>query len=66
MKKRSLKTKTIRKLLTLLGFGSTAFIFAACYGTVPNKYREPVYTDSVQAVIEGEEVADSVDSLRIP
>ena len=66
MKCKFFKKLFLTKMLTLMGFGSAAFVFAACYGTVPNKYQEPDYIDSVQAVIEGEEVADSLDSLRLP
>ena len=49
------KKRTITKLLSLLGFGATAFVFAACYGTVPNRYMEESYSDSIRAVFEGED-----------
>ena len=49
------KKRAITKLLTLLGFGTTAFVFAACYGTVPNRYMEKSYSDSIRAVFEGED-----------
>ena len=60
----NIKKQTITKLLTLLGFSSTAFVFAACYGALPNKYSEPEFADSIQYVFEGEDtltVNDSVD-----
>ena len=49
------KKRVITKLLTFLGFGATAFVFAACYGTVPNRYLEEPYSDSIRAVFEGED-----------
>lgn len=49
------KSRTIKKVLTLLGFTSTAFIFAACYGPLPDKYREDVYADSIQNAFEEED-----------
>lgn len=35
-----IKTKIITKMLTLLGFSSVAFVFTACYGTVPYDFDE--------------------------
>ena len=55
MKINLFKKRVITKLLTLLGFGATAFVFAACYGTVPNRYMEESYSDSIRAVFEGED-----------
>ena len=55
MKTSIFKKRVITKLLTLLGFGATAFVFAACYGTVPNRYMEESYSDSIRAVFEGED-----------
>ena len=55
MKTNIFKKRTITKLLSLLGFGATAFVFAACYGTVPNRYLEEPYSDSIRAVFEGED-----------
>ena len=49
------KRQTINKLLTLLGFGATAFVFAACYGTMPKKYMEETYNDSIRTVFEGDD-----------
>ena len=55
MKTNIFKKRAINKLLSLLGFGATAFVFAACYGTVPNKYMEQTYSDSILTVFEGED-----------
>jgi len=55
MKTTIFKKRAITKLLTLLGFGATAFVFAACYGTVPKKYMEQAYSDSIRTVFEGED-----------
>ena len=55
MKTGIIKKRAITKLLTLLGFGATAFVFAACYGTVPKRYMEESYSDSIRAVFEGED-----------
>ena len=49
------KKRAINRLLTLLGFGATAFVFAACYGAVPKRYMEESYSDSIRAVFEGED-----------
>lgn len=46
------KKRTIKKMLALLGFGSSAFVFAACYGPLPEKYREREYADSIRTVFE--------------
>ena len=57
-----IKKRTVTKLLTLLGFGATAFVFAACYGAVPNRYMEEPYSDSIRAVFEGEDTLTVNDS----
>ena len=49
------KKRAITKMLTLLGFSATAFVFAACYGAVPKRYMEESYSDSIRAVFEGED-----------
>ena len=51
--KLNFKKRAITKLLTLLGFSSSAFVFAACYGTIPREYQEEEYTDSIRAIFEG-------------
>lgn len=54
MKINIIKKRAITKMLTLLGFGATAFVFAACYGAVPKRYMEESYSDSIRAVFEGD------------
>ena len=49
------KKRAITKMLTLLGFSATAFVFAACYGAVPKRYMEESYSDSIRTVFEGED-----------
>ena len=56
------KKRTITKLLSLLGFGATAFVFAACYGSVPRRYLEEPYSDSIRTVFEGEDTLTVIDS----
>jgi len=55
MKIKIFKKRAITRLLTVLGFSSTAFVFMACYGTVPKKYMEQTYSDSIRTVFEGED-----------
>ena len=58
MGKGIIKKKAINKLLSILGFSSTAFVFAACYAPLPPEdYQEKEYADSVLTAIE------SLDSL---
>ena len=63
MKKRFLNSRDVRQLLSILGFGSAAFVFSACYGPVPREYQNGAYADSVstslQATLEG---ADSLST----
>ena len=49
------KKRAITKILSMLGFSSAAFIFAACYGAVPKRYMEETYSDSIRAVFDGED-----------
>ena len=58
MKLKTIKKRAIAKLLTMLGFSSAAFVFAACYGTMPKNYQNQEDTDSVMAVFDTE--ADSL------
>lgn len=70
MKIKLFKKRAIKKVLTLLGFSSTAFLFAACYGPLSDKYRGDAYADSIQNAfaeedtmiveVSTEEVADSI------
>lgn len=70
MRINNIKSRAIKKVLTLLGFSSTAFIFAACYGPLPDKYRQDAYNDSIRRVfaeedtmvveLPTEEIADSI------
>ena len=68
MKKRFFNSRTFRQLLSVLGFGSAAFVFSACYGPVPREYRDGVYADSISEILEAtlEEVSDSLttDSIQ--
>ena len=63
MKKRFFNSRAFRQLLSILGFGSAAFVFSACYGPVPREYQDGAYADSVstslQATLEG---ADSLST----
>ena len=47
MKKRFINSRSFRQLLSILGFGSAAFVFSACYGPVPREYQDGAYADSV-------------------
>ena len=68
MKKRFFNSRTFRQLLSVLGFGSAAFVFSACYGPVPREYQDGVYADSISEILEAtlEEVSDSLttDSIQ--
>jgi len=59
-----IKTKVITKMLTLLGFGAVAFVFTACYGTVPYDFDEE-YQDSL-SVSFSRAVADSSAISTLP
>ena len=41
----------------MLGFSSTAFVFAACYGPIPEKYHNQEYADSVRMALEEDTLA---------
>ena len=58
MKLRFFKAKAITKMLTLLGFSSVAFVFTACYGTMPNDYNDD-YQDSLSVAFSRAQ-ADSI------
>lgn len=63
MKKRFFNSRTFRQLLSLLGFGSAAFVFSACYGPVPREYQNGAYADSVSTTLQATlEEADSLTS----
>ena len=59
MKLQFFKKRAIKKMLSMLGFTSSAFVFAACYGPIPEKYQDEEYVDSVRAAFENQ------DSLTI-
>ena len=68
MKKRFFNSRAFRQLLSVLGFGSAAFVFSACYGPVPREYQDGVYADSISEILEAtlEEVSDTLttDSIQ--
>ena len=71
MKKKLINSRSFRKVLTLLGFTSTAFVFSACYGPLPQKYMDEVYTDSIQESFNAEDtlsaeipVTEQTDSIQ--
>jgi len=65
MKFRNYKNKAITKMLTLLGFSSVAFVFTACYGTMPNDYDENIADSLSVAFSRGEVVqTDSVQATQ--
>ncbi len=70
MKIRFFKKQVITKLLTLLGFGATAFAFVACYGTAPDKYLEQTYSDSIRTVMGVEDsiviASDGTEADALP
>lgn len=61
MKKRFFNSRTFRQLLSMLGFGSAAFVFSACYGPVPREYQNGAYADSVSTTLQA--TLEEVDSL---
>ena len=61
MKKKFFNSRAFRQLLSVLGFGSAAFVFSACYGPVPREYQDGVYTDSISEILE--ETLEVVDTL---
>ncbi len=61
MKKRFFNSRAFRQLLSVLGFGSAAFVFSACYGPVPREYQDGVYADSISEILE--ETLEVVDTL---
>ena len=63
MKKRFFNSRTFRQLLSMLGVGSAAFVFSACYGPVPREYQNGAYADSVSTTLQATlEEADSLTS----
>ena len=61
MKKKFFNSRTFRQLLSVLGFGSAAFVFSACYGPVPREYQDGVYADSISEILE--ETLEAADTL---
>lgn len=61
MKKRFFNSRTFRQLLSMLGFGSAAFVFSACYGPVPREYQNGAYADSVSTTLQA--TLEETDSL---
>lgn len=61
MKKRFFNSRAFRQLLSVLGFGSAAFVFSACYGPVPREYQDGVYADSISEILE--ETLEAADTL---
>ena len=61
MKKKFFNSRTFRQLLSIMGFGSAAFVFSACYGPVPREYQDGAYADSVRATLEA--IPEGTDSL---
>ena len=61
MKKKFFNSRTFRQLLSIMGFGSAAFVFSACYGPVPREYQDGAYADSVRATLEA--TPEGTDSL---
>ena len=61
MKKKFFNSRTFRQLLSILGFGSAAFVFSACYGPVPREYQDGTYADSVRTTLEA--TPEGTDSL---
>ena len=63
MKKRFFNSRAFRQLLSMLGFGSAAFVLSACYGPVPREYQNGAYADSVSTTLQATlEEADSLTS----
>ena len=59
MKIKRLKARAIHKMLTLLGFSSVAFVFSACYGTIPYDFDED-YQDSLSVAFSRAQI-DSIE-----
>lgn len=66
MRKILFNSRTVGKVLTLLGFSSSAFLFAACYGALPEKYTEEAYTDSIRAAFnEGDTLSAETPVIEV-
>lgn len=52
--------KTVLRLLTFLGIGSSSLLFMACYGPAPTGYQVIDDADSL-VVMEGDSVAAVID-----
>ena len=63
MRKRFFNSRAFRKVLGMLGFGSAAFVFSACYGPVPREYQDGTYADSVQTTLST--TLEGEDSLSV-
>ena len=61
MKKKFFNSRAFRQLLSILGFGSAAFVFSACYGPVPREYQNGAYADSVSTILQT--TLEGTDSL---
>lgn len=66
MKKRFFKSRGFRQLLSVLGFGSAAFVFSACYGPVPREYQNGAYADSVSATLDATLAAEDSLAATLP
>lgn len=63
------RNRALTRLLTWLGIGSSALLFAACYGPRPTGYNAEPYdigADTLEQVVADEEaVAEEVDSVAV-
>ena len=66
MKKRFFNSRSFRQLLSILGFGSAAFVFSACYGPVPREYQDGAYADSVSEPLSATLAAEDCLSATLP
>lgn len=66
MKKRFFNSRSFRQLLSVLGFGSAAFVFSACYGPVPREYQDGAYADSVSETLSATLAAEDSLSATLP
>jgi uncharacterized membrane protein len=66
MKKRFFNSRGFRQLLSILGFGSAAFVFSACYGPVPRQYQDGAYADSVSETLSATLAAEDSLSATLP
>lgn len=66
MKKRFFNSRGFRQLLSILGFGSAAFVFSACYGPVPREYQNGAYADSVSAALDSTLAAEDSLAATLP